>query len=105
MTLPQWARAALPPVLVVLTALVYWPGLSGVFLFDDFPNIVTNSRVHVESWDWDAFKRAAGAYQPGIYGRPLATLSFALDWSIGGKDAWQFKLTSVAVHLVNALFV
>lgn len=93
-------------LLVLLTAGAFYPGLSGGFLFDDFPNIVTNPRVHAESLDAATLLRAAKAYEPGIYGRPLATLSFAVDFYLaGGKHPWQFKLTSLLVHLVNALLV
>lgn len=91
--------------LVAITALVYLPGLGGGFIFDDYPNIVTNANVHAETLDWNSLRRAAGAYQPGTYGRPLATISFAVDYHFGGKDPWQFKLTSVLVHLVNTLLV
>lgn len=92
-------------VLLALAALVYWPGLSGRFLFDDFPNIVSNTRVHAKALDWASLKMAANAYQPGGYGRPLATVTFAIDYLIGGTDPWGYKLTSLLVHLVNALLV
>lgn len=85
--------------------LVYFPGLSGGFLFDDFPNIVTNARLQVTSWDAAAFWQAAHAYTPGMYGRPLATLGFALDFSLGGKDAGVFKIHSLLVHCLTTLLV
>lgn len=99
------SRAILLLALIALTALVYIPGLGGGFIFDDYPNIVTNPLVHAESLTWDSLSKAAHAYNPGVYGRPLATVSFAVDYFLGGKDAWQFKLTSVLVHLINALLV
>lgn len=91
--------------LLMTTTAVYWPGLHGSFLFDDFPNIVTNARVQPSALTWEAIKTAASGYEPGYYGRPLATISFALDYLVGGKNAHAFKLTSLAVHLVNALLV
>ena len=91
--------------LVLLTLAVFWPAMSGDFIFDDYPNIVTNTRIHAEQLDMASLKRAALAYDPGSYGRPLATISFAIDYAIGGKDPWGYKLTSLVVHLVNALLV
>lgn len=91
--------------LALACILVYYPGLSGGFLFDDFPNIVTNPRIQMQSVDWDSIVRAAQAYAPGMYGRPLATLGFAFDFAIGGKNAGVFKIHSLAVHVVNALLV
>jgi len=106
-TSPEIPRSGIVPALLVLFAcvLAYFPGLQGGFLFDDFPNIVTNTRLQLESWDFESFKRAAQAYAPGMYGRPLATLGFALDFAIGGKDAWVFKVHSLTIHCINSLLV
>ena len=40
--------------LLALTLLVYWPGLGGGYVFDDFPNIVDNKALHVVTLDWHA---------------------------------------------------
>src|SRR5690606_38852764 len=86
------AKTALAAIaLLLLTGLVYYPGLSGDFVFDDFGNIVFNNRIHAETLTWEAISRAAGAYQ-GPIGRPLATISFALDYAIGGQSAYAFKV-------------
>lgn len=90
---------------MLLTTMVYWPGLSGDFLFDDFPNIITNPLVHLQSLDISSLHRAALGYQPGEIGRPLATLSIALNWYLGGKDAWGYKVAGLGVHLVNAWLI
>lgn len=92
-------------LLLVLTALVFWPGLHGDFLFDDYPNIVTNTRVHLQALDWPGIKKALMGYEPGSIGRPLATLSFALDYYAAGKAPYLYKLTSLGVHLLNAALV
>jgi hypothetical protein len=91
--------------LVLITASVFWPGLGGGFLFDDYPNILSNPRVQADELNAESLVRAAGAYQPGTIGRPLATISFAVDYSIAGKQPRQFKLTGLLVHLVNGLLV
>lgn len=93
--------------LVILSAaiLVYWPGLSGPFVFDDYPNIVTNPKVHPEHLDAVSLERAMQGYEPGDIGRPLATLSFALNYYCSGDKPWSYKLTGVAVHAVNAALV
>lgn len=91
--------------LLAITALVYWPGLSGGFLFDDYPNIVTNPRIQIDALGWEALRGAAEGYRPGPYGRPLATISFAVNYVLGGKDPWGYKLAGLMVHLANALLV
>lgn len=102
----QRRTSVLTALLVLLAAiLVYSPGLSGDFLFDDFPNIVTNPLVHMEQLDSESLIRAARAYQPGAYGRPLATIWFGIDHLIGGRDPFTFKLSGLIVHLTNTLLV
>lgn len=91
--------------LFVATIAVYSPGLSGGFVFDDFPNIVSNPRVHAEQVDLDTLHRAARGYEPGAIGRPLATISFALNHVIGGKDPYGYKLVNVILQAFNAWLV
>lgn len=99
---PAWLWATM---LAAITLAVYWPGLGGDFIFDDFPNLVTNTKIHAESLTLESMRLAAGAYEPGSYGRPLATISFAIDHVLGGKDPWFYKFNSLLVHLANALLV
>lgn len=98
---PAW----LASLLLACVTFIYLPGLSGDFLFDDYPNIVNNPRVHATALNAQSLALAAKAYEPGMIGRPLATISFAIDYRIGGRDAQAFKISSLIVHLVNALLV
>ncbi|MBX3725709.1 MAG: hypothetical protein KF823_07295 [Xanthomonadales bacterium] len=98
------AVAALLVLLLGLT-LLYLPGLSGGFLFDDYPNIVFKEQVHAASLSPETLRRAAGSYRDGL-GRPLSTVSFAMDHAAaGGLEPARFKRTNLAIHLVNALLV
>lgn len=91
--------------LLFFTALAFWPGLYGDFLFDDYPNIVSNPRIHLAQLDAESLKSAAGAYEFGPFGRPVATLSFAMNHYLGGLTPWGFKFTNLLVHLLNTLLV
>lgn len=91
--------------LAVVTVLVFLPGLSGRFLFDDYPNIVSNARIHATAFTWEAILKAARAYEHGAFGRPLATISFALNHVAGGTDPYGYKVINVAIHVLNALLV
>lgn len=92
-------------LLALVTLLIFWPGLSGDFIFDDYPNIVTNDAVQLESLSWDGLNRATRGYEGGTYGRPLATLGFALDYLAGGGQAFAFKVHSLLLHITNALLI
>ena len=102
-TSPKWLLGGV--FLAFLVLLVYWPGLNGPFLFDDYPNIVNNPLVQPESLDSESLEHAARGFPGSALGRPLATLTFAFNWHFGGPDPWGFKLTGLVLHLVNTLLV
>jgi tetratricopeptide (TPR) repeat protein len=92
-------------LLILVVALVYLPGRRGGFAFDDFPNIVDNAAVHVQSLapaDWLA---AAASSPARSLPRPLAMLSFAANHYVSGGDSTALKLTNIAIHLVNVVLV
>ena len=88
--------------LMALTALVYWPSLSGGYIFDDFIYFVDNPDVHVTTLQIGDWIRAATS-QSGINPllRPLGSLSFALNYYLSGLDPFWPKLTNVGIHLIN----
>ena len=90
---------------LLLATLLYWPGLSGGYLFDDFPNIVDNNAVHVTSFSWHDWRLAALASPSAELRRPLAMLSFAANHFFTGLDSRPMKLTNLFIHLLNGLLL
>lgn len=97
------ARRALL-VLCLLVLLAFWPGLGGSFLLDDFPIIVSNQSLHLTYLDWETLSTAAMSYDRSLP-RPLAMAWFGLDFLIGGKNPWGFKLSNLLLHGANAAAV
>lgn len=94
------------PGLLALVALIYLPGLSGPFLFDDIPTIVDNPGIRAQALDLPSLGRAAQSFEPGGAGRPLTMATFAVDHALaGGIDGRQFKRTNVLLHLVNTALI
>ena len=90
---------------LMVTAIVYWPGLAGGFVFDDFPNIVRNPDLHIYIFDFAALRDAAFSAPPQAPQRPLAFLTFAINWLTTGADPWAMKATNLAIHLINGLLL
>lgn len=88
---------------LLLTTAVYWPGLSGAFVFDDYPNIVDNEGVQPKTASFSALVRAALSSPSSDFGRPIASLSFAINYLISGLNPYGMKLTNLAIHLLNGL--
>lgn len=105
MTIKRILPTFLLLVCVALTFIVYSPGLSGYFLFDDTINIVENTSLRVTSFTWESLKQAAFSGDAGRLGRPISMLSFALDYYYSGLSPYDFKLTNVVIHLLNGVCI
>lgn len=90
---------------LALTVLAYWPGLYGDWLADDAPNILTNEAVQPKQLDVDSLVAAATSSPASSLKRPLASLSFAANFAIGGLDPFGWKLFNLIVHLANGWLV
>ncbi len=91
----------LASLLALLAACLLLPGLGGGFIFDDMPNIVENTPVHLTRTDSESLIRAAYSFQPGNGSRALSMLSFALDHWHAGLDARAFKITNLLIHVLT----
>ncbi|HZF29674.1 MAG TPA: hypothetical protein VE907_11175, partial [Gammaproteobacteria bacterium] len=82
---------------------VYYPGLHGDFVFDDWPNIILNKRLQVDELTVDAARSAAFSMDSGALKRPVSMLSFWANYYTTGLDPFYFKLTNLAIHLLNGV--
>lgn len=100
----SWAAiCVLLLIALVITYLAYRPGLTGNFVFDDFANIVNNDGIAIKNTDIDALKRAMFSSGSGPLGRPISMLSFAANYYFTEFNPYYFKITNLAIHLVNGI--
>ncbi len=86
--------------MLAVTWIVYVPGLTGGFVFDDFgtlPSLGDYGRVD----NWTSFLRYLTSGIADPTGRPLAMLSFLIDADNWPADPASFKRTNVLIHLFN----
>ena len=86
---------------VAITCLIYWPGLRGPFIFDDLSNILLVPQLQITQLDFASLRTAAFWQENSSLGRPVAMLSFALNYYFTQFDTFYFKLTNLAIHLCN----
>lgn len=101
----RWIFPLTALVLVALTVGVYWAGLQGDFFFDDEANILIIESIRLEVLNLPALREAWSSGVAGPGGRPIAQLSFALNHYFSGFDAFAFKATNLAIHLIAGFFV
>lgn len=87
-------------LLLLLSFLVYYPGLYGSFIFDDIPNLKTLG-LSGGVTDWDTFHSFVFGGFSGPTGRPISLLTFLLDANNWPADPFGFKYTNVLLHLLN----
>lgn len=92
-------------LIVIAALLAYQPGLSGPFVFDDFHNIVDNESLRLDGLSLDKLHAASTSTDSGPLGRPIALLSFALNYLLFGDDVLSFKLTNVLIHALNGILL
>jgi len=91
-------------VILALGLLVYWPGLSGGYVFDDFGNLVDNA-AFAQSALQSHFWHAIWSAHAGPLDRPLSMLSFAAQMVFTGMNPWPLKLANVLLHLFNGWLI
>lgn len=99
------AKLLLTAGAIMLTVAVYSPGLGGGFALDDYTNIVQNEALAVDSLSWHSLSRAMFSFQAGPTMRPISMFTFALNRYFAGDEALSFKLTNLAIHLLNGVLV
>ena len=87
--------------IAVLTTLVYWPSLPGLFIFDDTQYIINN--LHVRSPDGLYYLWFTGQHLDYYY--PLAYTTYWLEWRLWGENATPYRVANVALQIVTALML
>lgn len=99
-----WVNWALPVLgMAILVVLLYWPGLSGGFFFDDSANFLEPVEIRIKDLSRGALLGAWESGNAGPLGRPISMVSFALNHYFVGFVPFYFKLTNVVIHLLNGL--
>lgn len=91
----------------LLIILCYSNSLKVPFHFDDYPNIVKKTNVHLDKLTWENIKKTSnfsGVKEHKI-SRPIARLTFALNYYFFGLNTLSFHLVNIAVHCITACFL
>lgn len=83
---------------------VFWRGLFGGFIFDDFSNFVDVPSLHIHDWNWSTWHGVWISAQQSNVGRPLAIFSFALNYMFE-NGPFGFKATNLGIHLLNTVLL
>ncbi len=86
--------------IVLAGALTYANSVDGPYILDDQVSIVDNSDIR-QVWSTAALRSTAG--ESPVVGRPLVTLSFAINYAIGGLSVRGYHVVNIGIHILCAL--
>ena len=82
---------------------VYRNSVAAPFIFDDHESITFNPHLQ-HLWPvWQAM--AAPSPNSIVSGRPVVSLSLALNYALGGLDVFGYHVFNVTLHLLSALLL
>src|SRR4030065_1174842 len=91
----RWASPAAVLVIAVSVLIAYSNTFHVPFQFDDTPNIVNNSQLRSFDNFWSVLMHTRG----------VTSITFALNYAVGGPDVFGFHLVNTAIHIVNSVLV
>ncbi|HEY1764706.1 MAG TPA: tetratricopeptide repeat protein [Opitutaceae bacterium] len=88
-------------VILLAAGLAYQNSFSGALVFDSDLAITDNPSIR-HLWPlWSALNPPAGGST--VSGRPLANLSFAVNYALGGGNMWGYHALNLAIHVLGGL--
>lgn len=101
--LKRFALGVLPFLAIALvTWAAYFNTMDVPFIFDDQRNIVDNPRLHMTELNWSSIKEAmTGNTTP----RPVAYLSFALNYYTSQLDVAGYHVVNTLIHMLTGCMV
>jgi tetratricopeptide (TPR) repeat protein len=95
---------------LVVLLLVYAPSFSGIWIYDDEPNILNNDNIHLTQINISALKKtfflkSQDPYTAERIKRPLAYLSFALNWYGGQNRVFGYHVVNFIIHFTTTVFL
>jgi len=96
-------KTSLAGLTVFLVFLIYSSNLEGPFLFDDGNNIKNNPDIRMTRLSWEGLIKAAT--NSPLSNRPLAYISFALNYYFNSYDTVGYRLVNIMIHLFAGMWL
>ena len=93
---------------ILLSLLVYSSSLNNSWHLDDYPNIVHNQNIHLDKIDYISVEKTFYSH-PNFGGdilyRPLACLSFGLNWFFDSDNVFWYHIVNIILHGVTGFLL
>ena len=96
----RWRSAAFALLPLTAGAWAYATSFAATFVFDDFLAILQNPHLRTL---WPLTTPLTAPPDTTLAGRPVASLSLALNYAFSGFDTWSYHAVNLAIHLAAGL--
>jgi Tfp pilus assembly protein PilF len=110
-SLKNWRKSIVIILLILLILPVYSNSFTAAWQFDDKPNIIDNHYLHLrdlkpESLIQTFYTKPTDPSNPGarLY-RPIAFLTFALNWYFGKDNVVGYHVVNFLIHCLTSVFL
>ena len=100
---PLSLRAGL--ILFFLVFIVYSNTFHSEWHFDDRHSILDNSKIHISSLSIKSLSKAIEHPDTPRLWRPLAYLSFSLNWYLGQDNVFGYHIVNILIHFTTAFIL
>lgn len=100
----KWRTLLFAAVFCLAVVIVYTNTFHAPFVYDDINYITKNDpNVHMTEFSWDQLKTAALKGKPK--NRPLANISFALNYYFGEENPFGYHVLNLIIHLATGILL
>lgn len=89
-------------IVLGVCTLAYAPSMSAPFILDDITSITDNPNIRQL---WPPWHALSTPQQTTVAGRPVVSLSLALNYAVGGLNPRGYHVFNLIVHLASSLLV
>ena len=89
--------------LIVLVVLIFANTFQVPYFFDDEINITRNPHIRLTKITVDNLWRAG--FESPMSSRPVAYISFGLNYYLGGYDVFGYHVVNILIHLITGLLL
>lgn len=90
-------------ILLLATIIVYSNTFEAPFVFDDMPNILENRHIRLDKISIEDI--VAAGFKSVCSRRPVANISFAVNYYIHGYNVTGYHIINILIHLANGIIL
>ncbi len=89
--------------MAVFVFLIYSNNMTGPFVFDDEQNIRDNPHIRLTELTFESIRKAG--FESGISTRPVANISFALNYYFHKYNVMGYHLINILIHIATGILL